>query len=339
MARRQQAKENAIERVTSTVYPDFRPDHGQGSEAAAQSKPRRDKAAVKAGPAPPPDAGLPSGLPSGLYVVATPIGNAADITLRALAVLAAVDVIACEDTRVTRKLLTIHGISRPLTAYHEHNADAVRPRLLARLAAGERIALVSDAGTPLISDPGFRLVRACIAADVPVVPLPGASAVLAALTVAGLPTDRFLSAGFLPTRRGPRRRTLAELAPVPATLLILESPHRLAASLADMADVLGDRAAVVTRELTKLFEETVRGTLAELAARYAASGPPKGEITVVIAPPFAAAPPAAADVDALLAEALADGSVKDAAARVAAATGLPKRTLYARALELEAKCR
>ncbi len=301
-----------------------------------QSKPRRAVKAAKMGEAAPRS---PTDLAGGLYVVATPIGNAADITLRALAVLAAVDVIACEDTRVTRKLLGMHGISRPLTAYHEHNADAVRPRLLARLAAGERIALVSDAGTPLISDPGFRLVRACIAAGVAVIPLPGASAVLAALTISGLPTDRFLTAGFLPTRQGPRRRALAELAAVPATLVILESPHRLAASLADMAEVLGDRAAAVTRELTKLFEEAVRGPLTDLAARYAAAGPPKGEITVVIAPPAPAAPPAAADVDALLAAALTEGSVKDAAARVAATTGLPKRAVYARALAIEAKRR
>ena len=272
-------------------------------------------------------------------VVATPIGNAADITLRALDVLAAVDVVACEDTRTTRRLLAIHGLDCAMTPYHDHNAATVRPRLLARLAAGERIALVSDAGTPLVSDPGFRLVRETLAEGVPVVPVPGASSVLAALVVSGLPSDRFLSAGFLPNRGGPRRRALAELAAVPASLVILESPHRLAATLADMAEILGDRPAAVSRELTKLYEETVRGRLPELAARYVASGPPKGEITIVVGPPPPPEAPAAADVDAQLEAALAEGSVKDAAARVATATGLPKRVVYSRALEIEAKRR
>lgn len=331
MTRRRRQEDGATKHSTSESCPESGPKPGHRSRANLRSKPRdadgpNDGAAVPA-------------LPPGLYLVATPIGNAGDITLRALAVLAAVDVVACEDTRVTGRLLHIHGLDRPLLAYHDHNAERVRPRLLARLAAGERVALVSDAGTPLVSDPGFRLVRACLAENVPVVPVPGASAVLAALTVAGLPTDRFLSTGFLPARAAARRRALAELAAVPATLVFLESPHRLAESLADMAAVLGNREAAVSRELTKRFEETVRGRLAELATRYAGTGPPKGEITVVVGPPAAAAVPEADAVDAMLREALAGASVKDAAAAVAAATGLPKRTLYARALALAGESR
>jgi 16S rRNA (cytidine1402-2'-O)-methyltransferase len=207
--------------------------------------------------------------------------------------------------------------------------------LVERLQNGDRIALVSDAGTPLVSDPGYRLVRACADAGVPVVPIPGPSAVLAALCVSGLPTDRFLFAGFPPTRAGPRQRFLTELAAVPATLVLMESPRRLAASLTAMAEVFGERDAVVARELTKLFEEIRRGTLAELAGHYREALPPKGEVTVVVAPP--AAPPQAddADVDRRLSEALDQASVRGAAEKVAAETGLPKRRLYARALELQ----
>ncbi len=283
-------------------------------------------------------------LAAGLYLVATPIGNAADITLRALRVLAAADIVACEDTRVTRKLFTIHGIGRdrqsPPTfiACHEHNEADVAHRLLGRIAEGASVALVSDAGTPLVSDPGYRLVRAAIEKGVPILPVPGPSAVLAALAVSGLPSDRFFFAGFLPTKQAARRRAIEDLKQVPATLVLLESPRRLAAALADLALVIGDREAVVARELTKLFEEVRRGSLADLAAAYASAVAPKGEVTLVIAPP-AASPARDADddapaVDRLLLEALAGASARDAAHAVAAATGLPRRRLYARALAL-----
>lgn len=280
----------------------------------------------------------PPALAPGLYLVATPIGNARDITLRALDVLAKADILAAEDTRNTRKLLDIHGIRRPasgLVAYHDHNGPQVRPRLLAALAEGRSVALVSDAGTPLVADPGFRLAIEARAAGHPVTTAPGASALLAALGVAGLPTDRFLFAGFLPPKSAARRSALAELAAVPATLVFFEAPRRLGAALSDMAAVLGPRDAAVCRELTKRFEEARQGTLAELAAQYATEAA-RGEIVVVVGPPSAAA--AAADalagLDAALAAALAAASVKDAASAVAAALGLPRRTVYARALEL-----
>lgn len=280
-----------------------------------------------------------AGLAPGLYIVATPIGNAADITLRALNVLREADMIACEDTRVTAKLLAIHGISKPLTSYHDHNATTAGPMLIDRIKHGQRIALVSDAGTPLVSDPGYRLVRGCAEQGVAVVPVPGPSAVVAALGVAGLPTDRFLFAGFAPPRSAARRRFFAEIATVPATLVIMEAPHRLPASLHDMAEILGPREAAVTRELTKLFEEVRRGSLTDLAQAYEQSGAPKGEVTIVVAPPVRPAAPTDAEIDALLEAELEDGSVRTAAAQVAAVTGLPKRSLYSRALELQARRR
>ena len=270
----------------------------------------------------------------GLYLVATPIGHLRDITLRALDVLAKADVIAAEDTRVTARLLARYGISKAMTPYHEHNAAKAAPVLLRRLQAGEVVALVSDAGTPLVSDPGYRLVQAAIAAGVPVVPIPGASSTLAALTASGLPTDRFLFAGFLPAKGGQRRSAIQALAGVEATLVLLEAPTRLAASLADLAEILGPRPAAVARELTKLHEEVARGTLAELAQRYGEAGAPKGEITLVIGP---GAPPAAdseAEVDAALRTALADGSLREAVEAVTAASGWPRRQVYARALVL-----
>jgi 16S rRNA (cytidine1402-2'-O)-methyltransferase len=242
--------------------------------------------------------------------------------------------VACEDSRVTGRLLARHGIKTKLVSYHDHNAVRARPAIMKRLKDGESVALVSDAGTPLVSDPGYRLVEACIEDGIAVTAVPGASAVLAALMVAGLPTDRFLFAGFLPNRQTARRRALAEVAAVPASLVFMESARRLAASLADMADVLGARPAAVTRELTKLYEEARRGDLAALAAHYAEAGAPKGEVTIVVAPPPPAEPPDDEAVDRLLEEALADVSVRDAAARVAAATGLKRRDLYARALDL-----
>ena len=280
---------------------------------------------------------VPATFSPGLYVVATPIGNARDITLRALDLLASADIIACEDSRVTRKLLLIHGIETPTLAYHDHNAARMRPRLMERLNKGEIVALVSDAGTPLISDPGYRLVNEVRAADIAVTALPGASAPMAALASAGMPTDRFLFAGFLPGKTVARRRTLAELAVVPATLVFFEAAPRLAASLADMGLELGPRAAAVLRELTKKFEEARHGTLSDLAAHYQAVGPPKGEIVVLVAPPDDKAESLdPAEIDAMLQAALGQGSVKDAAKALAEQTGLPRRDLYNRALELRA---
>ncbi len=271
---------------------------------------------------------------SGLYLVATPIGNLRDITLRALEILAGADVIACEDTRVTRKLLDHYGISSPMTAYHEHNAAAARPKLLAKLAAGEAIALVSDAGTPLISDPGYKLVRAAQEAGHNVTALPGASATLTALNVAGLPTDRFFFEGFLPPKSGQRRTRLAEIVRIPATLVLFETGPRLAAALADLAAELGPREAAVCRELTKMHEEVRRGDLATLATDYANMPEPRGEIVIVIAPPPGEEKPAAGQIDDLIRRALARVSMKDAVGEVAMATGLPRREIYQRALEL-----
>lgn len=272
-------------------------------------------------------------LAPGLYVVATPIGNARDISLRALDVFATADVVACEDTRVTGKLLAMHGIDARRTSYHEHNAARVRPKLLDRIVQGGVVVLAADAGTPLISDPGYRLVADAIAAGLMVTAVPGATAPIAALTVSGLPTDRFLFAGFLPPRQGARRKTLGELVGVPATLVLLESPRRLAAALADMADVLGPRPATVARELTKRFEELRRGTLGELADHYRDHGSPKGEIVIVVGPPEAQTVDDV-QIDDKLRQALATLSVRDAAAAVSVATGLPRRRVYARALEL-----
>jgi 16S rRNA (cytidine1402-2'-O)-methyltransferase len=272
-----------------------------------------------------------------LSLVATPIGNLGDITLRALETLRAADAIACEDTRVTAKLMARHGIERPLIAYHEHNARRVEPLLIDRMARGERIALVSDAGTPLLSDPGESLVRAAIAAGIAVTALPGASAALAALSLSGLPADRFLFAGFPPARSGERRRFLAELAAVPATLVFYEAPHRLAESLNDMAAVFGARAAAIARELTKLHEEVRRGGLDDLAREVGEGEAPRGEIVVVVAPPGGAGAEEGAgpDLDAVLRDALARLSLRDAVAEAAAITGLSRKEVYARALALQ----
>jgi 16S rRNA (cytidine1402-2'-O)-methyltransferase len=275
----------------------------------------------------------PPRLPSGLTLVATPIGNLRDITLRALEILASADLVACEDTRVTRKLFDHYGLSAPLIAYHDHNAETVRPKILQRLAAGEAVALVSDAGTPLISDPGYRLVREAIAAGVAVTAAPGASSALMALTVAGLPTDRFFFEGFLPAKEIARRARIAELARIPATLVLFESGPRLADALGDLAAGLGSREAVVARELTKLHEEVRRGDLGSLAADYAAGAETRGEMVIVIAPP-AAEQASASEIDTLLLSALARTSVKEAVAEVASATGAPRRAVYTRALEL-----
>ncbi len=274
-------------------------------------------------------------LDPGLYIVATPIGNLGDITLRALDLLRDVDRIACEDTRVTQRLLARYGIEKPLLAYHDHNAAAMRPKLLDRLAAGERIALVSDAGTPLIADPGYKLVAAAAAAGIAVRSVPGPSALTAALSVAGLPTDRVLFLGFLPARRAARRAALAAAAEVPASLVVYEGPHRLAKSLADMCSVLGDRAAALCRELTKLHEEVRRGTLSQLAAAAQAGDiAARGEIVLVIAPPEKDVRPRD-DLEAALEAALETLSLREAVHAVTWMTKRPRAEVYARALAIK----
>lgn len=274
-------------------------------------------------------------LDAGLYVVATPIGNLRDITLRALDILAAASRVYAEDTRVSRKLLDAFGLRPRLAAYHEHNAEVVRDEILAALAAGESVALISDAGTPLVSDPGFKLARAAIEAGHRVIPVPGPSALLAGLVASGLPTDRFMFAGFLPPKSVARRAALVELAEIDATLVLFETGPRLADALADMRDTLGDRPAAVCRELTKLFEEARRGPLSELAAHYAEAGAPKGEIVVVIGSPPEAGEVSDEALDEFLSGALADG-VKQAAARAAEQLGVSRKRAYARALALKA---
>lgn len=273
-------------------------------------------------------------LAPGLYVVSTPIGNLRDLSFRALDVLSACDLVLAEDTRVAMKLLSAYGLKKKVVRYDDHMGEAVRPRVLADLAQGMRIALISDAGTPLVSDPGFKLTREAAAAGADVVPIPGASAPLAALAVAGLPTDRFLFAGFLPQKSAARRTALEELGGVRATLVFFETGPRLRASLQDMAAVLGAaREAAVCRELTKLYETCIRGPLGELAAEPRLEGP-KGEIVVVVGP-GREAEASAADIDRALTEALSRLSPAEAAAETAKALGVPKRALYRRALELK----
>ncbi|MGR6467045.1 16S rRNA (cytidine(1402)-2'-O)-methyltransferase [Rhizobium sp. PAMB 3182] len=269
-----------------------------------------------------------------LYLVATPIGNLGDITLRALETLAGADVLACEDTRVSRVLLDRFGIRGRPYAYHEHNAAEAGPKLLQALEEGRSVALVSDAGTPLVSDPGYRLALQAIEAGYRVVPIPGASAPLAALLGSGLPNDAFLFAGFLPSKDKARRDRLAELAAVPATLIFFESPHRIAATLTAASDVLGPRPAAVCRELTKTFEEFRRGSLADLAAQYEGQSV-KGEIVLVIGPPEEAAPPEAADVDNILRELASTLPAGKAASEAAKRTGLPRKELYDRLMALK----
>jgi len=271
----------------------------------------------------------------GLYVTATPIGNSADITLRALDVLSRADLVLCEDTRVTAKLLSLHGIAARTAPYHDHNAAKVRPEILEKLEAGATIALVSDAGTPTIADPGYKLIREAVARGIPVTTLPGPSAVIAALTLAALPTDRFLFAGFPPPKQSARRAWFKEIAELEATLVFYESAKRLADSLKDAALMLGDRPAAVTRELTKMFEEVRRAPLSDLAKRYEETGAPKGEIVVVVGPPEGGATAAEVDLDAALKTALETRSLKEAVALVTAETGLPRREVYARALALK----
>jgi 16S rRNA (cytidine1402-2'-O)-methyltransferase len=277
-------------------------------------------------------------LQPGLHLVATPIGNLGDISLRALSTLAAAEAILAEDTRVTRKLLAHYGITTPMERFDEQAAATERPRVLTRLAEGATLALVSDAGTPLVSDPGSSLVRDAAEAGIPVFAVPGASALLAGLVVSGLPADRFFFEGFLPTREAARRRRIREIEGVPGTLVFFEAPHRVIETLADLAAVLGARAAAVARELTKAYETVERGTLDQLSRRFAAAGAPRGEIVILVGPPQVETTPVL-DLDARLTEAMTGLSVKDAAAVVAAETGLPKREVYARAVQIAAQAR
>lgn len=270
----------------------------------------------------------------GLHLVATPIGNLGDISLRALALLASADTVYAEDTRHSGRLLSHFGIVARLRPYHEHNAERERPVILAALGRGETIALISDAGTPLISDPGFKLVRSCVEAGHLVTSLPGASAPLAALVASGLPSDTFLFAGFLPSRQQARLARVAELADVPATLILFEAPSRVAASLADLAQGLGDRPAAVGRELTKLNEEMARGTLRGLAADFAGRDSVKGEIVIVVGPPVAG-DVSDEDVEARLTAALARMSLRDAAKAVADDLGVPRKRAYEHGLKLQ----
>ncbi|MEL6765732.1 MAG: 16S rRNA (cytidine(1402)-2'-O)-methyltransferase [Pseudomonadota bacterium] len=283
------------------------------------------------------EGGAPRPAP-GLYLVATPIGNARDITLRALDLLAGCDAIAAEDTRTTRRLMEIHGIAlrdRPMLPYHDRNGAEARPRIAAWLEEGRSVAYCTDAGTPLIADPGFRLVRLAAEAGHAVTALPGPSAALVALSLSGLPTDRFMFAGFPPSKAGARARFLAELASVSATLVLFESPHRVVESVAAMAETFGaGRPASLARELTKRFEEVRRTSLGELAAALAADGAPRGEIVLVIGPPADGESASEADIDEALRLALREMSVKDAASHVAATMGVPRRSVYARAVLL-----
>lgn len=268
-------------------------------------------------------------------MVATPIGNLRDISLRALDVLASADLIVCEDTRVTHRLLSRYAITTKTLSYNDHNAPRVLPLLMERLNHGESLALVSDAGTPLISDPGYRLVEAAAAGDIAVFPIPGANAALAGLVASGLPTDAFFFAGFLPPRQAARRKRLAELATIPGSLVFYESPGRLAATLADLREVLGERHGAVAREITKLYEEVIRGSLVYLADHFGAQDAPRGEIVVVVGPPGAQVI-SDEDVDDAIRDALQSLSLRDAASDVAAQTGRPRREIYNRALSLSA---
>ncbi|MBU6296815.1 MAG: 16S rRNA (cytidine(1402)-2'-O)-methyltransferase [Alphaproteobacteria bacterium] len=294
----------------------------QAWDAPSRGEPKHSQARRKSGA---------GDMMPGLYVTATPIGNARDMTLRALDVLEGADLIAAEDTRVTAKLLAIYAIAKPVVAYNDHNAPHERPKLLRQLRDGARIALVSDAGTPLVSDPGFKLVRQALAEGIAVHAIPGASAPLAALALAGLPTDRFFFAGFLPPKAGERRGVLEELKSLRSTLIFFEAPQRLAGSLADMAAVFGARPAAVARELTKLHEEARRGTLAELACAYAGEDRPKGEITLVIGPPSETETDFSR-VDAALDRALAFMPLRAAVDLVSEMLSAPRRDVYARAL-------
>ena len=278
--------------------------------------------------------GLKPTLPSGLYLVATPIGNLLDLSLRAIETLKDVDIIACEDTRVTSKILTKHGIKTKMNTYHEHNASRIRPKLLRTIESGGSIALVSDAGTPTISDPGYKLVKECIELGFDITTTPGANAAITGLVLSGLPTNRFLFAGFLNSKALPRRQELKELAGVPTTLIFYESAKRLTATLADMVKELGDRPAAVARELTKRHEEIQRDTLSVLSTHYLNAGAPKGEIVIIVGPPLKKEPPSSNELDDLIVNQLQTLSVRDTAVKISLETGLPKRQVYKQALKL-----
>lgn len=274
----------------------------------------------------------------GLHLVATPIGHLGDLSPRALETLRSADLVLCEDSRVTGKLLRLNGVERSLLSYHEHNAARMRPKVLDRLARNESVALASDAGTPLVSDPGYKLVRDAIEAGHEVLAVPGPSAALAALVVSGLPSDRFLFGGFLPSKASARGRAIEEMAEVPATLIWFESAQRLAATLADLATCLGDRPAAVARELTKAFEEVRRGTLAQLASAFADEKPPRGEIVIVIGPPSAEGGALSDEaIDDALRKALETAGPSAASAALAAKTDRSRRELYRRALALRSE--
>lgn len=274
----------------------------------------------------------PKPLKSGLYLVATPIGNLGDITLRGLEVLREADLIACEDTRVSGRLLAAYGIRKPLFLYHDHNADEQRPKLIDKIREGQSVALISDAGMPLVSDPGHKLVRACQESGLAVTSIPGASAPLMALQLSGLPSDAFLFAGFLPTRKAARRDELEKWKTVPASLIFFESANRLEAMLADLMDVMGDRQSAVTRELTKLYEEVWSGTVSSHLERVRQNGPPKGEIVVVVGGYEAGQEQT--DLDSLLTRELSVASLKDAVQAVSEMTGVSRKIVYAHALRL-----
>lgn len=263
----------------------------------------------------------------GLFIVATPIGNMGDITLRALETLKTCDVIACEDTRISRKLLSAYGIDKPVISYHDHNADQMRPIILEKITNGTSVGLISDAGTPLISDPGYKLVRSCYEAKLSVTFLPGPSAVIAGLVLSGMPTDRFVFAGFV------EKRTCAEFAPLNMTLIFFESAKRLISSLKDLSKVFSNRNVAVVREITKLFEEVRRGSFEELLEFYEENGPPKGEVVLVLSPP-SVQEAKAVDIDQLLRQALASHSIRDACTLVAGTLQVPRKQIYQRALEL-----
>lgn len=274
-------------------------------------------------------------LPAGLYIVATPIGNMGDITYRAVATLKSVDLVVCEDSRVTGKLMQRYGLATPLKPYHEHNAARQRPGILRKLQDGAAVALVSDAGTPLISDPGYKLVRAAIDLGIHITHCPGACAAITGLVVSGVPSDRFLFAGFLPAKQKARLAALEILKTVPASLVFYESGNRLAASLRDMAAVFGSRPACVARELTKLYEQARRDGLSGLADYYHAGGPPKGEVVILVAPGAGPDKPALEDLEGEIRQALRVGeSVKDLSARLARETGISKKALYDRAVAI-----
>lgn len=267
-------------------------------------------------------------LKAGLYLIATPIGNLGDITLRALDTLKGCDVIACEDTRVSRKLLSAYNIHKPVISYHDHNADRIRPFILDRVTSGQAVALISDAGSPLISDPGYKLVQRCYEAGLPVTFLPGASAVIAGLILSGLPTDRFLFAGFAD------KKAYAELSPLGMTLVFFESAQRLVVTLTGMASAFSNRTVAVVREITKRFEEVRRGTFEEVIQFYEEKGPPKGEVVLTLSPPVTQSV-AFVDIDHLLRQALKTHSIRDACTLVAGTLGIPRKQVYQRALALQ----